>query len=68
MKKRAGLLLTCLIMAAPVFAAGPGPKIVVSPDYLVSRDGDIPHAEMHIATNPLNHRNLVGASIVGAPT
>jgi hypothetical protein len=66
MKKRAGLLLTCLVMTAPIFAAGPGPRIVVSPDYLVSRDGDIPHAEMHIAANPLDHRNLVGASIVGA--
>jgi len=66
MKKRAGLLLTCLVMTAPVLAAGPGPRIVISPDYLVSRDGNIPHAETHIAANPLDHRNLVGASIVGA--
>jgi hypothetical protein len=51
-------------MTTPVLAAGSGPRIVVGPDYLVSRDGNIPHVETHIATNPLNHKNLVGASIV----
>lgn len=66
MKTRAGLLLACLVVAAPALAAGPGPRIVVGPDYLVSRDGGIPHAEMHVAVNPLDHKNLVGASIAAS--
>ncbi len=39
------------------------PSIVVGPNYLVSRDGDVPHAEMMMAVNPLDPQNLVAASI-----
>jgi hypothetical protein len=38
-------------------------RIVVSPDMLVSRDGDIPHVELMVAANPTNPNNLVGAAI-----
>lgn len=42
------------------------PRIRVGPDILVSRDGDLPHVELHVAANPVNARQLVGAAIVGA--
>ena len=39
------------------------PRIVVSPDYLVSRDGDRPHVEIMAAANPRNRRNLLAGAI-----
>jgi hypothetical protein len=61
--------LTCVV-------AGPAPsqsrppdrlpiRIVAEPDFLVSRDGDVPHVETMVAANPKNPRNLIGGSIVG---
>lgn len=38
-------------------------KISVGPNILVSRDGDVPHVELTIASNPKNTRNLLGAAI-----
>ena len=38
-------------------------RIVVDPEFLVSRDGDNPHVELHVAANPRRARNLVGAAI-----
>ena len=38
-------------------------RIVVSPDYLVSRDGDRPHVEIMAAANPRNARNLLAGAI-----
>ena len=38
-------------------------RIVVSPDYLVSRDGDRPHVEVMVAANPRNPRNLLAGAI-----
>lgn len=66
MRKQVIALLTCVVTASAVFAGAPGPRIVLGPDYLVSRDGDIPHVETHIAANPLDRKNLVGASITAA--
>src|SRR5438876_6957329 len=43
----------------------PPVRIVVEPDFLVSRDGDVPHVEAMVAADPRNPRNLVAASIVG---
>jgi hypothetical protein len=50
--------------------AGPGqvsppaaPRIVVGPNMLVSRDGDVPHVELIVAANPKNAKNLVGGAI-----
>ncbi len=40
-----------------------GPRIVVGPDYLVSRDGDRPHVEVMAAANPRNVRNLLAGVI-----
>ena len=40
-----------------------GPRIVVGPDYLVSRDGDRPHVEVMAAANPKNPRNLLAGVI-----
>ena len=39
------------------------PRIVVSPDYLVSRDGDRPHVEIMAAANPRDARNLLAGAI-----
>lgn len=41
----------------------PVARIVVGPEVLVSRDGDAPHVETHIAANPRNRHNLVGGAI-----
>ena len=43
--------------------ADAAPRIVVSPDYLVSRDGDRPHVETMVAANPRNPRNLLAGAI-----
>ncbi len=45
--------------AQPATAA----KIVVGPNMLVSRDGNIPHVELIVASNPTDPQNLVGAAI-----
>ena len=37
--------------------------IVVGPNVLVSRDGDVAHVESHVAANPRNPRNLLGTAI-----
>lgn len=39
------------------------PRIVIGPDYLVSRDGDRPHVEIMAAANPRNARNLLAGVI-----
>lgn len=38
-------------------------RIVVGPNILASRDGDFYHAELMVAVNPKNPKNLVGAAI-----
>lgn len=38
-------------------------KILVGPDMLVSRDGEFPHVELMVASNPRNPKNLLGAAI-----
>ncbi len=48
--------------ARPTPPASAG-RVVVGPNYLVSRDGDVPHAETMIAANPTDVRNLVGGAI-----
>jgi hypothetical protein len=65
------LLCVCLAAALPPTSpaqeqrtAG-GARVIVGPNLLVSRhDLDMPHAETHIAVNPRNRQNLLGASIV----
>lgn len=39
------------------------PRIVIGPNILVSKDGDIAHCETMIAANPTNPKNLLGGSI-----
>jgi len=39
------------------------PRIVIGPNILVSKDGDIAHCETMIAANPANPKNLLGGSI-----
>jgi|GEM_PF-696393 len=38
-------------------------RILVGPNILVSRDGDIPHCELMVASNPKDPENLLGAAI-----
>ena len=44
-------------------AEAPGPRVVVGPNMLVSRDGDFPHVELIVAANPKNVKNLLGGAI-----
>jgi hypothetical protein len=39
------------------------PRVLVGPNILVSRDGDVPHVELILAANPKNVKNLVGGAI-----
>jgi len=39
------------------------PKVVVGPNILVSRDGDVPHVELIVATSPRTSKNLIGGAI-----
>jgi len=59
--------LACVFMSAAA-AHGenvkPADRIVIGPNILVSRDGDIPHCETMVAANPRDPKNLVGGSIV----
>ena len=58
------LFLLCIGWLA--FASGaeaPGPRVVVGPNMLVSRDGDFPHVELIVAANPKNVKNLLGGAI-----
>jgi hypothetical protein len=55
-----------LSVAAAVAAAAAettGPRVVVGPNMLVSRDGDFPHVELILAANPKNVKNLLGGAI-----
>ena len=52
------------LLVAAVRAETAAPRIVVGPNVLVSREGDVAHCETMIAANPTDARNLVGASIV----
>ncbi len=40
-----------------------GARILVGPDMLISRDGDIPHVELMAAANPLDPNNLIAGGI-----
>jgi hypothetical protein len=63
--KRPLVFFSTFVCLAAVTAAQPrSPRIVVGPNILVSRDGDIAHCETMIAANPTDPKNLVGGSIV----
>ena len=51
------------IASAGAAQTAAGPKIVVGPDMLVSRDGNFPHVELILATNPKNAKNMVGGAV-----
>ncbi len=57
----------CLLAAVLALVGVPGaaqePRIVIGPDYLVSRDGDRPHVEIMAAANPRDPRNLLAGAI-----
>src|ERR1017187_7065716 len=52
-----------LILAATASVPAPGPRILVGPNILVSRDGDAPHVELIVAANSRKASNLVGGAI-----
>jgi hypothetical protein len=68
MRIRTGLLALAAAAALSVTPASPdaasAPRVVVGPNILVSRDGDVAHCETMVSANPKNPKNLLGASIV----
>ncbi len=58
-------LISIAATAVPLALAArdAAPRVVVGPNILVSRDGDVAHCETMIAADPTNPKNLVGASI-----
>ena len=66
MARFAGAILAGAILvvaAAREAGAADAPKIVVGPNILVSRDGDIPHFELMLAASPRWGRQLVGGAM-----
>jgi hypothetical protein len=54
----------CALAAeAPVAASPSASRIVVGPNILVSRDGDVPHVELMVAASPKTSKNLLGGAI-----
>jgi hypothetical protein len=58
-------LLAISALSASIDAQSSTARIVIEPEFLVSRDGDLPHMETMVAANPRNPRNLIGGSIAG---
>ncbi len=60
------LFVVTAALALPLFGdqAATTARIVIGPNILVSRDGDVGHCETMIAANPKDPANLVGGSIV----
>ena len=72
MRTLGGRLLAAAIASAVLLLAAEGtvsgadasaPKVTVGPNILVSRDGDVPHVELMVATSPRTVKNLLGAAI-----
>jgi hypothetical protein len=64
-RRIASLFVAATILPA-AFAraeAAAAPRIVVGPNILVSRDGDVAHCETMIAASPTDPKNLIGGSI-----
>jgi BNR/Asp-box repeat len=63
--RSASILLAATLVPAALATpdAGPPPRIVVGPNILVSRDGDVAHCETMIAASPTDPKNLIGGSI-----
>ena len=57
------VILLPFLLAVELGAAENSPQILIGPNLLVSRDGDIPHVEPILAINPRDPKNLLGAAI-----
>ncbi len=58
------IALAAAVSASPAAAAdAASPRIQVGPNILVSRDGDVPHVELMVATSPRNAKHLLGGAI-----
>ena len=49
---RAFLVSWLAAVTAGMAAEAAGPRIIIGPNILVSRDGDVPHVELIVAANP----------------
>ena len=56
-------LALCGAFGSRLLAQPSAKPIQVGPNALVSRDGDIPHMELMVASNPKDPKNLVGGGI-----
>jgi len=75
MMKKAAFFLCAAVFLSPCFSVSAPQKkettagakrsarVLVGPNVLVSRDGDIPHVELMVAVNPKKPKNLLGAAI-----
>ncbi len=59
-----GLVAAAVATVSAAPDTSPAPRIVVGPNILVSRDGDVAHCETIVSANPKNPKNLIGGSIV----
>src|SRR5215467_13575767 len=56
-------ILAPLLAPVALGAQGAAPRILVTPNVLVSHDGAVPHAELMVAANPRDPRNLIGGAV-----
>jgi hypothetical protein len=60
----AAVTYACALAAeTPASASSSPARIVVGPNVLVSRDGDVPHVELMVAASPKTSKNLLGGAI-----
>ena len=57
------LAVALAVLAPPQTPATPPARILVEPDVVASRDGNAPHVEVHVASNPRNRNNLIAGAI-----
>lgn len=66
-RSRAIVCLGLVLVALPSLSAGadvaPKPRILVGPNVLVSKDGNVPHVELMLAVNPKDPKNLLAGAI-----
>ena len=62
-RRTRSIFAATLVATSALPTAAESPKIVVGPNILVSRDGDIPHFELMVAASPRWAKHLVGGAM-----
>src|SRR5437867_1626289 len=58
--KRLALALPPIALCLATRVSAQAPRIIIGPNVLVSHDGNIAHAEVHVAAHPTDAQRLIG--------